>query len=138
MVRTLILPVALLAAQALFAQSIFQRALNNDTMPNIVPNPGFEEVKKVPCAWTQQAAKFNTEMIMGWNSPTETTPDLFSTDADAKCWTNPSKRTHGKTLPHSGKAMIGIKIWGKGNTPTFWHEYVQVTLPESWKTSLAN
>ena len=80
MVRTLILPVALLAAQALFAQSIFQRALNNDTMPNIVPNPGFEEVKKVPCAWTQQAAKFNTEMIMGWNSPTETTPDTPQND----------------------------------------------------------
>lgn len=127
----LLLPVALLAAPALFAQSIFQRALNNDTMPNLVPNPGFEEVKKVPCAWTQQAAKFNNEVMVGWNSPTETTPDLFSTDADAKCWTNPSNRTNGKTLPRSGKAMAGIKIYGKGNTPTFWHEYVQITLPEA-------
>jgi hypothetical protein len=24
----------------------------------------------------------------------------------------------------------GIKLWGKGNTPTWWHEYLQVELPE--------
>ncbi|MFZ1664971.1 MAG: OmpA family protein [Flavobacteriales bacterium] len=113
------------------AQTVLQRTLNNDTMPNLVPNPGFEDVLKVPCAWTQQARKFNSEVMVGWNSPTETTPDLFSTRADAKCWSNPAKRTNGKTSPHGGNNMAGLKIWGKGATPSFWHEYLQIELPQS-------
>lgn len=133
MLRRSLLLLALAARPALFAQTVFQRALNNDTMPNLVPNPGFEEVKRTPCAWTQQAAKFNEEVMVGWTSPTETTPDLFSTDADAKCWANPARRTGGKASPHSGKSMVGLKTWGKGNTPTYWHEYVQATLPEPLK-----
>ncbi|MBS1548075.1 MAG: hypothetical protein JSU02_12010, partial [Bacteroidetes bacterium] len=122
MVRPALLALAFAGASPLSAQNVFQRALNNDTMPNLVPNPGFEEVLKVPCAWTQQAAKFNEDVMTAWSSPTETTPDLFSTEADAKCWTNPARRTGGKASPHSGKNMVGIKIWGKGNTPTYWHE----------------
>lgn len=129
MVRPVLLALAFATAPSLFAQNVFQRALNNDTMPNLVPNPGFEAVLKVPCAWTQQAAKFNEDVMVAWNSPTETTPDLFSTEADPKCWSNPARRTGGKASPHGGKAMVGIKIWGKGNTPTYWHEYVQATLP---------
>lgn len=129
MIRLAIILLALLAAPLLSAQGLFQRALNNDTMPNLVPNPSFEQVIKVPCGWTQQARKFNEEMMTAWYSPTETTPDLFSTDAPARCWSNPANRTGGKASPRTGKAMVGIKIWGKGNTPTFWHEYVQTTLP---------
>jgi OOP family OmpA-OmpF porin len=124
-----LLPALLLAPAMLQAQTALQR-LNNDTMPNRVPNPGFEQVLKVPCAWTQEAAKFNGEVMVAWTSPTETTPDLFSTAADPKCWTNPAKRTDGKAAPHAGKNMAGIKLWGKGNTPTWWHEYLQVELPE--------
>ncbi|MBK9420909.1 MAG: OmpA family protein [Flavobacteriales bacterium] len=120
-----------LVPMTLPAQNILQRTLNNDTMPNLLTNPGFEEVLKVPCAWTQQAEKFNTEVMVGWNSPTETTPDLFSTRADAKCWSNPAKRTNGKTSPHGGNNMAGIKTWGKGATPSFWHEYLQIELPKA-------
>ncbi len=130
MFRPLLISLALLAAPSLFSQNILQRTLNNDTMPNIVPNPGFEEFKRLPCMWTQQARKFNEEVMVSWGSPTETTPDLFTTQADADCWTNPAKRTKGKASPRGGTSMAGIKIWGKGNTPTFWHEYLQVQLPE--------
>ncbi|HEY0978087.1 MAG TPA: OmpA family protein [Flavobacteriales bacterium] len=111
------------------AQNLIQR-MANDTMPNLVPNPGFEEVKKVQCAWTQQARKFNEEVMVDWNSPTETTPDHFTTKADPKCWSHPARRTEGKAHAHSGDAMAGLKIWGKGNTPTYWHEYLQIQLPE--------
>lgn len=131
--RLALIPLALLLAPALSAQSTFQRALNNDTMPNLLANPGFEEVKKVPCTWTQDAGKFNTDVMTGWSSPTETTPDLFSSRAPSDCWSDPSKRTQGKTSAHSGDNMVGIKIWGKGNTPTYWHEYLQTTLPEPLK-----
>ena len=47
------------------AQTMLQRTLNNDTMPNLVPNPSFETTKRLQCAWTQQARKFNDEVMVG-------------------------------------------------------------------------
>lgn len=128
--RSFLLLCAWALAPLVPAQTLLQRTLNNDTMPNVVPNPGFEVTKKVQCAWTQQARKFNEEVMVDWTSPTETTPDHFSTKADPSCWSNPGKRTKGKTSPHGGDAMAGIKVWGRGNTPTYWHEYLQVQLPQ--------
>lgn len=116
-------------AAALPAQNLMQRALQNDTMPNVVPNPGFEESNRLYCGWTQDVAKLNANLV-GWHSPTQTTPDHFSTKNDASCWAHPSKHSKGKQSPHSGNAMVGIKIYGKGNTPTYWHEYLQTELPE--------
>lgn len=120
-----------LLSHSLIAQTLLQRTLNNDTMPNLVPNPGFEQTKRLQCAWTQKARKFNDEVMIGWNSPTETTPDHFSTLNDPNCWANPTKRTNGKTTPRAGDCMTGIKVWGKGATPTYWHEYLQIELPET-------
>ncbi|MCB9170847.1 MAG: OmpA family protein [Flavobacteriales bacterium] len=127
--RSLPFTVALLFLTPAPAQSFLQQKLNNDTMPNLVPNPGFELSKRLYCRWTQEAAKFNENMV-GWISPTETTPDHYSTELEPDCWSNPAKRTGGKASPHDGKAMVGIKTWGRGNTPTYWHEYVEVELPE--------
>ena len=110
------------------AQNLLQRAVLNDTMPNLVPNPSFEETVRTYCSWTQDAAKFNANMSGGWNSPTQTTPDHFSTKNDSECWSHPSKHSHGKQGVRTGQAMVGIKIHGKGNTPTYWHEYVQTEL----------
>lgn len=125
----MLIAAAVLACGPLPAQNLLERELRNDTMPNLVPNPGFEESKRTFCRWTQEAAKFNENMV-GWNSPTETTPDHYSTQNDPECWAHPRKRTNGKAAPHEGACMAGIKTWGKGNTPTFWHEYVQIELPE--------
>ncbi len=130
MLRTLLLPVLLATALAGHAQDLLQRQLQHDTMPNLVPNAGFEQYRSIPCGWTQQARKFGQEVMVAWSSPTETTPDLYTTEADRDCWSHPAKRTGGKVVPHGGKAMAGIKVRGKGNTPTWWHEYLQVTLPE--------
>ncbi|MBL7944635.1 MAG: hypothetical protein JNN32_01140, partial [Flavobacteriales bacterium] len=47
------------------AQNVLQRQLLNDTMPNLVPNPGFEESVRTYCSWTQDPAKFNANMT-GW------------------------------------------------------------------------
>lgn len=110
------------------AQNLLQRTALNDTMPNLVPNPGFEESVRTYCSWTQDPAKFNANMS-GWNSPTQTTPDHFSTKNDSECWAHPSKHSGGKQGTHSGQAMVGIKTYGKGNTPTYWHEYVQTEMP---------
>jgi outer membrane protein OmpA-like peptidoglycan-associated protein len=111
------------------AQNLLQRTLQNDTMPNLVPNPGFEETTRLYCRWTQDPAKFNAN-VSGWSSPTQTTPDHFSMKNEPDCWAHPSKHSGGKQAPHGGDCMAGIKIYGKGNTPTYWHEYLQMELPE--------
>jgi outer membrane protein OmpA-like peptidoglycan-associated protein len=113
----------------LLAQGLFDRVLANDTMPNLVPNPGFEEVERTHCAWTTDPAKF-TAAVIGWSSPTQTTPDHFSTTLDPECWAHPRKHSNGRQTTRSGTGMVGIKIYGKGNTPTYWHEYVQAELKE--------
>jgi outer membrane protein OmpA-like peptidoglycan-associated protein len=111
------------------AQNVLQRTLQADTMPNLVPNPGFEDHVRPMCGWTQDVEKFN-DNVVGWNSPTQTTPDHFSTKNDPDCWGHPSKHSGGKQSTRTGQAMAGIKIYGKGNTPTYWHEYLQTELTE--------
>lgn len=111
------------------AQTLLEKKLGNDTMPNLVKNPGFEQYTKLQCAWTQDVSKFN-ENLLEWTSPTETTPDLISTATDPDCPSNPKRRSNNRQLPHSGEVMVGMKTYGKGNTPTHWHEYVQVELAE--------
>ncbi|MDQ3102073.1 MAG: OmpA family protein [Bacteroidota bacterium] len=111
-------------------QNLLQRAILNDTMPNMITNPGFEGSQRLYCNWTQDARKFNTNM-MDWNSPTQTTPDHFSMNNDPTCWAHPSKHSSGKQSTHGGLCMAGIKIFGKGNTPTYWHEYLQSELPQT-------
>ena len=123
-----LLALLLLAAAPLAAQNILQRTLQNDTMPNLVPNPGFEDFVKPFCGWTQDIAKFN-DNVPHWSSPTQTTPDHFTTKNDPACWGHPAKHSKGAS-PRSGNAMVGIKVYGKGNTPTYWHEYVQAELSE--------
>lgn len=126
--RAYLLSTLLLATTVGNAQNLLQR-LGNDTMPNLVPNPGFEETQRLQCGWTQNSTKFNQEVMVAWHAPTETTPDHYSTRLDKDCWSHPGKRTAGKALPRSGNAMVGIKVRGKGNTPSYWHEYLQVQLP---------
>jgi OOP family OmpA-OmpF porin len=113
---------------SLSAQNLLQRSVLNDTMPNLVPNPGFEGTVRLYCSWTQDPAKFNANM-QGWSSPTQTTPDHFSTKNDQECWAHPAQHSKGRQSPHGGDAMVGIKVYGKGNTPTYWHEYIQTELP---------
>lgn len=117
-------------ANAASAQSLLARELQNDTMPNLVPNASFEQTKRLQCAWTQKARKFSEDVMIGWNSPTETTPDHFSVKNDPKCWGHPGSRTDGRANPRTGDCMVGIKTWGRGNTPTYWHEYIQIELSE--------
>lgn len=129
MLRSCSLAALTLAAAPLHAQNLFERTVAHDTMPNLVPNPGFEEVVRTSCMWTTDPSKFAANVV-GWSSPTQTTPDHFSTTLDPECWAHPRKHSDGKQGPHAGTGMAGVKIYGKGNTPTYWHEYVQAELKE--------
>ena len=130
--RFVVLIVALLSVGSLFSQLNLQRSNPEEEAMNLIPNPGFEEVNRTSCKWNQGLGKFNRWMI-DWTSPTETTPDLLSKRADADCWAHPRKHSEGKQTTHSGDNMVGLKIYGKGGSDTYWHEYVQVQLKEPLK-----
>lgn len=135
MLRSFAVTTLLILAFPLSAQNFLDRALGNDTMPNLVINPGFEQVERTYCSWTTDIAKFNAA-VTGWSSPTQTTPDHFSTTLDPECWAHPKKHSGGRQSTHSGSAMIGVKIYGKGNTPSYWHEYVQAELPDTLRSGV--
>ncbi len=94
---------------------------------NYVTNAGFETTEREFCRWNQNGRDYMTS-IEGWDSPTETTPDLFSLRVKNTCWANPRKHSGGKQGPRNGDNMAGIKTYGKGGTETFWHEYLSIEL----------
>ncbi|MCH2213905.1 MAG: OmpA family protein [Flavobacteriales bacterium] len=100
---------------------------NDEGYYNYVSNPGFEETKREYCKWNQNGRNY-MEDIIAWDSPTETTPDLFSLRVKKSCWSNPYKHSGGKQSPRNGDNMAGLKTYGKGGTETFWHEYLSIKL----------
>ena len=103
------------------------KLLNPELPKNIVSNPGFEETMDEPCRWNSTGKDYMKHFIK-WQSPTETTPDLFSTNAEPTCFANPKKHNGGKQNPHNGEKMAGLKTFGTGGTETYWHEYLMVEL----------
>ena len=77
---------------------------------NLVLNPSFEESKK--CDEIKES--FNDD-VFEWNSPTYSSPDLFS-----ECKTRLSD--YHKTLPNSGKNCSGIAMF---NSTMDYSEYIQ-------------
>ncbi|NNC83043.1 MAG: OmpA family protein [Flavobacteriales bacterium] len=107
-------------------------SFENSEVYNFVPDPSFEMTEDLPCGWNQGIGKFDVWMTH-WNSPTQTTPDLFSLQVSSTCWAHPSKHSNNRQRPKDGDNMIGIKCYGTGGTDTYWHEYVQVELKEELK-----
>ncbi|HKK38049.1 MAG TPA: OmpA family protein [Cryomorphaceae bacterium] len=112
------------SAQVEFVKDLLE---NDEGYSNYVSNPGFEETKREYCKWNQNGRNY-MESIIAWDSPTETTPDLFSLRVKNTCWANPRKHSNGKQGPRNGDNMAGLKTYGKGGTETFWHEYLSVEL----------
>src|SRR5690606_9912938 len=106
---------------------LFEGLTEPDEYANFVPNSGFEMTVREYCRWNQNGRKY-MEDIHNWDSPTETTPDIFSLRLKPTCWANPVKHSGGKQGPRTGDNMAGIKTYGKGGTETFWHEYLMVKL----------
>jgi len=97
---------------------------------NLVPNPDFEIFGTVPCGWTNSSSDF-AAATSSWISPTQATPDIFSTLISPSCSnyqphsTDPS--CNGWQAPHSGNIFAGFYTQVGGNT---WREYLQVQLTQ--------
>jgi OmpA-OmpF porin, OOP family len=114
-----------------FSQGI-DKIINLDIPKNLVSNPGFEETADEPCQWNSSGKDYMKHFVK-WQSPTETTPDLFSTNAPPTCYANPKKHNGGKQNPHGGEKMAGLKTFGTGGTETYWHEYLMIELDSALK-----
>ncbi|MGZ5244986.1 MAG: hypothetical protein ACXWW0_13580, partial [Bacteroidia bacterium] len=97
---------------------------------NLVPNPGFEDFKTLPCSWNISVDAF-PEYVSSWYVPSGTSTDIHSTLVDENCWANPSNPNStedckpGVQLPRTGNVMAGL--YTVVNTH-LWHEYLQIKL----------
>jgi hypothetical protein len=78
---------------------------------NLVLNPDFEIYGNVTCGWSATAADF-AAAIDSWTSPTEATPDIFSTLILSSCTNYQPHSTsifcNGWQPPHSGNIFCRI------------------------------
>ncbi len=100
---------------------------------NLVPNPSFEQVTKIPYYWSANSNTFETN-VEEWTSPNGGSPDLFFVGSMGKFR---FKRPNVDTKPHaprSGKYMVGIKTYGCISGTLHCKEYLQVKLKEPIET----
>lgn len=90
---------------------------------NLVPNPGFENYRMLPCRLNNSSIEENIDQ---WFQPLPTSTDYFRTDIDEQCDLNPAR--HGR-YPRTGNAMAGVVsamiAWDRR---TEYKEYLEVKL----------
>ncbi len=94
---------------------------------NLVPNPGFEKVKKVPRNWMHNQRLFH-EHMEDWTSPNGGSPDVFFIGTMGKFSFKRPNVDVSKHSPRSGKFMAGIKTYGCLSQTTHCKEYLQTQL----------
>lgn len=108
----------------------FGTCLNLASSQNLVPNPDFEIYGTVPCGWTNSSFDFNAA-IDSWTSPTDATPDIFSTLISPACSNYQPYSTYaqcnGYQVPHSGNIFAGF--YTEVNN-FIYREYLQVQLTQ--------
>jgi outer membrane protein OmpA-like peptidoglycan-associated protein len=91
---------------------------------NLVPNPGFEQYKKIPVTFCYTAKEFSAS-VKDWTTPNEATADYFH----AKCKANVStikKNFAGFQKAEEGQAYVGIYCcMGQGSN---YSEYIKTKL----------
>lgn len=104
--------------------------INNLFAQNLVLNPSFEDGNIVPCATTTQHSQIYIDALDGWSSPTNGSPDVFSTQLADSCYNAQPLSTHtacnqGTQLPKTGNQFVGIYICGCNWTSGAPREYIQ-------------
>jgi outer membrane protein OmpA-like peptidoglycan-associated protein len=92
---------------------------------NLVSNPGFERVKKMPTNWSANEDDFHN-YIFDWTSPNGGSPDLFFVGNMGSFMPRPNVDVQVHA-PRSGKYMVGIKTFGCAHT-MHCKEYLQTKL----------
>ncbi len=100
--------------------------------PNLIPNPGFEEVKGRPPKDDIDGYKTFKYNIVGWHSPTLSTPDLKITLPHE---IKKAKRERKPIdVPHSGYKMVAIHTRNPlSERSDTYREYVEIRLDKTLK-----
>ena len=95
---------------------------------NLVPNPGFEEYKRLPCYLNQF---FLQDLLVDWLQPIRTTSDYWNSLADPDCNLKPSSST---VLPRTGSGMAAMITADISNgVKEEYKEYLEVALKDKLK-----
>lgn len=106
-----------------------QEPINNEIKKhnNLVPNHSFENHGYLPCdrVLTRRYDLFNVD---NWGWVNYSSPDVFTTKNDPKCWSHASdinnlKSNFGTILPRTGSTMVGFYTTGKMKNREY-HEYL--------------
>ena len=100
---------------------------NSTYAQNLVPNPSFEKINKVPLKWMGNNSEFD-EHIQHWTSPTAGSPDIFFSKTINRLAT---ARKGIDLTPHkakTGNMMVGIKTYGCHTDGPHCKEDLQVKL----------
>jgi hypothetical protein len=91
---------------------------------NLVPNPGFEEYKQLPCQCMQQDM---SNYLVSWDAANGGTSDYINDQASSGCYADcKSDNGQGQQTPHGGHGMVFFyNYYPSGN----YREYVSVVLP---------
>jgi hypothetical protein len=94
---------------------------------NLIPNPGFEAYKFLPCSCMQKSVD---SYVKGWERVGAGTPDYITSLAAGNCYANPHSNdweSCGAQAPHKGNAMGMIMTYAKDGT---YREYMGIRLKQ--------
>ncbi|MEL6635160.1 MAG: OmpA family protein [Bacteroidota bacterium] len=111
----------------LLSANLMAQQADRIPQPNIVPNPSFEEYSAPPIGWFYKGRHFS-QVIKYWNSATAASPDVFGPKVRVPSYWK--EKGFGKQVPHSGKTMVGITVYGCKEGKPHCREYVQIQLRE--------
>lgn len=92
---------------------------------NVVPNPGFETLKKTPCSFM---ANEMDEYVNDWECVADGTSDILNDAASSTCYANchsSNPASLGSQTPHGGHGMALVMTEGHSGS---YREYIGVTL----------
>ncbi|GLU53737.1 gliding motility-associated C-terminal domain-containing protein [Dyadobacter frigoris] len=106
---------------------------------NLVPNPGFEQVKKRPCGIIPTDSPFGIQdYIEEWYTPTSGSSDVWYSDTSRICY--PAFLANSRQLTRNGKMCAGLITSSANNltvnnlsTVSEYREYIQVRLKQPMK-----
>lgn len=96
---------------------------------NMVINPSFETAGTLQCSWYTTRAQY-AAAAPGWTTPTEGSPDIFSSTLAATCY-SATNSTHtdnpGQQAPRTGQRYTNVVVYGSGGC-TPYREYIEGSL----------
>ncbi|WP_353100170.1 gliding motility-associated C-terminal domain-containing protein [Myroides odoratus] len=76
---------------------------------NLVLNPSFEDINqdRLSCNYSINVGDFN-DAINAWTLPSTGSSDIFNTNLELNCATNPLNPLNPSILPRTGNSMVGL------------------------------